>query len=142
MQTNKFIEELRSIGLKVEREGNSIYISACVPDVCIGCVEVNTAYSVNTSYLGWNALHHDKQKRAMDIICEYAKTPVKEREVKKAAVTFDGYWSTTDIHEFFKYASTLNESLRSVDGKLDGMKIKETNKSFSYQIIKSEEVSE
>lgn len=106
LTTKEFIKEVQELGLKTLEKSDSILI---YDGYCqAACVYKNELFSINTSYAAFDNLSEELQEKLYNLIDEYARTPLDEREepqkfyLKFEALTDNGsgtylnYYKTDD----------------------------------------------
>lgn len=78
LTTKEFIKEVQELGLKTLEKSDSILI---YDGYCqAACVYKNELFSINTSYAAFDNLSEELQEKLYNLIDEYARTPLDERE--------------------------------------------------------------
>ena len=78
LTTKEFIKEVQELGLKTLEKSDSILIYDGYYQAA--CVYKNELFSINTSYAAFDNLSEELQEKLYNLIDEYARTPIDERE--------------------------------------------------------------
>lgn len=78
LTTKEFIREVQELGLKTSEKSDSILIYDGYYQAA--CVYKNELFSINTSYAAFDNLSEELQEKLYNLIDEYARTPLDERE--------------------------------------------------------------
>ncbi len=78
LTTKEFIREVQELGLKTSEKSDSILIYDGYYQAA--CVYKNELFSINTSYAAFDNLSEELKEKLYNLIDEYARTPLDERE--------------------------------------------------------------
>ena len=88
MREEEFVKELNKLGFNTEHFHDKVYIIAGNKD--IGSVTEGEKYKLDSDYEAFSDLESDVQLALLDLMIEYAKTPVEERvNPKKYRLTWN-----------------------------------------------------
>ena len=87
MRRGEFVKELKKLGFNTEHFLDRIYIKA--GDKCIGSITEGEKYKLDSDYRAFSYLESDVQLALLDLMIEYAKTPLDERVLKKYRLTWN-----------------------------------------------------
>lgn len=80
MKTKEFIERVEDLGFETQITGNTIYILK--DEKTIARVEIIARFTFDSFYLHSKPLNEETMEKLFDLIVEYAKTPIDERQKK------------------------------------------------------------
>lgn len=78
MKTKEFIKKVEALGFEVSNWGDVIRIFE--NDWFVAMVVTNDMYLLNTDFSSYYSLDEEIKKELFDLISEYVKTPIDERE--------------------------------------------------------------
>lgn len=81
MKTKEFIKKVEALGFEVNNWGDVIRIFE--NDWFVAMVTTNDMYLLNTDFSSYYSLDEEIKKELFDLISEYVKTPIDEREEPK-----------------------------------------------------------
>lgn len=81
MKTKEFIKRVKNLGFDVKNSYDDKYfLIKCANNNLIGVISKNVVLKVCIDSPAWDYLSDDDKTKLFDLIVEYAKTPVDERE--------------------------------------------------------------
>ena len=79
LKTNQFIKEIKSMGFHAKDYENSILIVDS-NDFFVAKVSKKEVGVLATDFPNFYSLEHDRKLRLLDLLIEYAKTPIEDRK--------------------------------------------------------------
>lgn len=128
---------------EVEQTNSCTYVKMDVPDLIdiVGRVSDKVENTLDTSYLAFISLNKKIRTELFDILVEYAKTPISEREEEKryiiplpGLVTTDGKQQYLTHKEGRFFASKRREKLRQTWKEKDLIYVPEVYRKYAVEV--------
>lgn len=103
MKTKKFIEKVEALGYELEFYNEFIEIIKDSVDV-YATIEINSEFGMDTDYRDFKLLSYNDKEALFDIIYEYTRTPLEEREEEKKYVYKIEYAGTIGVSRMLHIA--------------------------------------
>ena len=126
LTTKRFIKEVQNLGFEVAEYMNVILIRLKSREVAlIGKLQI---FCVNTEYPSFNNLPEELKEKLYNLIDEYTRTPIEDREEpQKFYLKFD--IKSSDSYHYLNYKEFLNSiEIHNKVNNLNGYKTQFTQK--------------
>lgn len=149
MKVEEFKEAIDSIGfyncvnLKVGED--EIDYSIEIGPRTFATISKSITYLIDTGYAGFKDLNENLRRDLLDVIYEFTKTPIKDREDEKRYIVPLPYLVTSDgkqqflTHKGSFFASRRDKTLRQTWKEKDLIHIPEEYRKFAVEIVEVEE---
>lgn len=103
MKTKEFIKKIEQLGYLVAEGYADWQISRINKgqDLLVAIVNKNNLSRISTDFVGWWDISDEDKSKLLDIIVEYAKTPIKDRKDKEKRYYLKHRWLTEG--GFYRY---------------------------------------
>lgn len=79
MKTNQFIKEIKSMGFKIKKI-KDYFVVIDANGFCVSEISEEYFGVFSTDYVGFHILGDNTKLQLLDLLIEYAKTPIEDRE--------------------------------------------------------------
>lgn len=119
MKTKEFIRRVEELGFECEKS-KEVYFIYDSDGIAYASVYHTTPYQISTFERPWDLLTKDEQEKLFDLLIEYARTPIEDREEEKKfylrhrwivnSAAGEGYLNWFLHDDIMRLSSTLQDS--------------------------------
>lgn len=129
MKTKEFIRRVEELGFECEKS-KEVYFIYDSDGIAYASVYHTTPYQISTFERPWDLLTKDEQEKLFDLLIEYARTPIEDREEEKKFYLRHRYLqsSLTNSNNILNYSVSDNTLALSTGAQCSKYKTKFTLK--------------
>lgn len=121
MKTKEFIKKIEQLGYLVTEGYADWQISRINKgqDLLIAIVNRNNLSRISTDFVGWWDIPNKDKSKFLDIIVEFAKTPIEDREEEKKFLIKHKYLVSKSFYPVFMVWHKLKDVYRPINCRVD-----------------------
>ena len=123
MKTKEFIKRIEQLGYLVNEGYADWQISRISKgqDLLVAIVNKNNLSRISTDFVGWWDIADEDKSKLLDIIVEFAKTPIEDREEEKKFLIKHKYLVSKDIYPVNLARNKEKNVYRVINCKADNL---------------------
>ena len=111
MKTKEFIKRVDELGFIAYKDGDYWSIKDENEDI-VANLNKTTLSQVCTDFMGWDEVYNEDKEKLFDIIVEFAKTPLDEREEEKKFYLKHRWIFDKDFYMYLRKTSYDDKEMR------------------------------